>query len=239
MVSEMMLAVDHIFIALLFIVQPAIDTLDYRRYVARVEAGAPLTTNRLFRETIVRDWVALAVFLGIWIALERPVHDLGFVTPGGAGFWISLILVSAALFTLYLSGKSVKDLSEPEQMAMRAKIGPLQYFLPRTKNELHHFYVLSFTAGVAEEIIYRGFVIWYLALLMPLWAAVLVSALLFGMAHSYQGVTGGVRAGVAGLIMAGLYLFSGSIWLPIVAHILGDGLQGPMFVRILQDRKSG
>ena len=42
------------------------------------------------------------------------------------------------------------------------------HFLPRDDRELRAFVGLSATAGIVEEIIYRGFLIWCLALLMPL-----------------------------------------------------------------------
>lgn len=228
-----MLLVDHIFIALLLIVQPLYDTFDYRRYVSGVEQGKPLKTSQLFMETIVRDWLALAVFLGAWIYLQRPFSDLGFIAPGGTGFWIALGLVIVALLGVAYSNKSTDKATAEEREAVREKLGALQYFLPRNNKELKIFYGLSVTAGIAEEIIFRGFLIWYLAMFMPLWLAAIASAVLFGICHSYQGVSGTFRTGFAGLIMTGLYLLSGSIWLPIVAHILGDALQGPMFVGIL------
>ena len=230
-----MLLVDHIIIALLLFVQPLYDTLGFRRYVSDVEDGKPLKTRELFIETIVRDWVALTMFLGVWIYLQRPFSDLGFVPPGGTGFWLALGLVIAALFSILNSNKSVQDATSDEREGFRKKLGPLQYFLPRDDRELKTFYGLSFTAGIVEEIIYRGFLIWYLALFMPIWAAAIASAVVFGICHSYQGLSGAFRTGFAGLIMGGLYLLSGSIWLPIIAHILGDALQGPMFVGILSD----
>ena len=71
---------------------------------------------------------------------------------------------------------------------------------------------LSITAGVVEEIVYRGFVLWYLANFMPLWAALLLSSVFFGLGHSYQGKSGALRTGLVGLVFAILYVMSGSIW---------------------------
>ena len=93
------------------------------------------------------------------------------------------------------------------------------------------------TAGGVEEIVYRGFVLWYLAFFMPLWGAVIVSSVAFGLGHSYQGVIGGLRCGLVGLAFAIFYVVTGSIWLPIIAHATLDILQGAMIVEIL--RKDG
>jgi hypothetical protein len=44
------------------------------------------------------------------------------------------------------------------------------------------------------EIIYRGFVTWYLGSFMPLWAAVIVSPVFFGLGHRYPGRAGDAEA---------------------------------------------
>ncbi len=81
---------------------------------------------------------------------------------------------------------------------------------------------------------YRGFVLWYLFQLMPVWAAVIVSAIAFGLGHSYQGSGGVVRVTALGLAFAALYILTGSIWVPIVGHILLDALQGLSIVEVLR-----
>ena len=77
------------------------------------------------------------------------------------------------------------------------------------------------------------------ALLMPLWAAVIVSSLAFGLAHSYQGVQGMMKTGFAGVVLALLYVGSGSIWLPILAHMLLDLLQGLAIRELYREPPSG
>ena len=69
---------------------------------------------------------------------------------------------------------------------------------------------------------------------MPNWGAVIVSSVFFGLGHSYQGAAGILRTGLAGLGFGVFYLFTGSIWLPIVGHALLDILQGRMIVEILR-----
>jgi len=226
--------VDHLIIAFLLLILPVYDAVDYRKYVAGVRAGGTLKTVGLFQETIVRDCLALTVFLVFWYAVDRPIAELGFTIPGGVGFWVSLLVVLVALVAIFYSSKSLDNATEKELDQARDKLGSLQFFLPRKSAHLKYFYALSFIAGVSEEIIYRGFVIWYLSAFVPIWAALIGSAVIFGLAHSYQGVSGFFRTGCAGLLMAALYILSGSIWLPIIAHIFGDALQGPMFVKILK-----
>ena len=108
------------------------------------------------------------------------------------------------------------------------------HFLPRTRRHLSHFAGLSVTAGIVEEIVYRGFMIWLLGNFVPLWAAVIISSVFFGLGHSYQGLEGALRTGAAGLVFAVLYVVSGSIWLPIIGHALIDILQGRLVFELLR-----
>jgi membrane protease YdiL (CAAX protease family) len=125
-------------------------------------------------------------------------------------------------------------MNEADRSKQIAALGDLAHLLPRTGRDFRYFVALSITAGIAEEILYRGFALWYLQLYLPLWAAVLVSSTAFGLGHSYQGIAGVLRTGLAGLAFAILYLVTGSIWLPIAAHIAVDILQGAAIFELLR-----
>src|SRR5580698_8485553 len=51
---------------------------------------------------------------------------------------------------------------------------------------------------------------------------VIVAAVVFGLAHIYQGVLGIVVTGGLGPVFCGLYFASGTLWLPIVIHAIID-----------------
>ena len=230
--------VDHLFVLVLFFILPLYDTVSFRRYVTNIEAGGNQSTVRQFTEIIIRGWVALAVLLASWLYLERPLAWLGFTTPSGTGFWACLAVAVAGICLLVYSNRSASSLTEEDRNKFIEGLGSLRYFVPSKPSDLHPFYGVAVTAGVVEEIIYRGFVIWYLSSMMPVCVAAGMSSFFFGCAHLYQGPAGAIRAGIGGLIMSVIYIFSGSIWLPIVVHILADGLQGPMFVRIFSDYRN-
>jgi hypothetical protein len=40
-------------------------------------------------------------------------------------------------------------------------LGDVVFFLPRTQKDHRTFIALSITAGVVEEIVYRGFFVWF------------------------------------------------------------------------------
>lgn len=227
--------IDHAFMVLLFVVQPVHGARAYRRYIKRIEGGRRPDRIKLYRETIVLEWVALAVLAGTWVYLSRPVSDLGFVTPGGSGFWISAAFVAAISAYLLFSWRQSRSFAPEEKKKHIQSFGNLRYFLPANAEHYRYFFVTSVTAGIVEEIVYRGFVIWYLVQFMPVWAAVIVSSVAFGLGHSYQGTGGVVRVTIIGVVFGALFVFSGSIWVPIVGHFLLDALQGLTMVEILRD----
>ena len=226
--------VDHVFILLLFVLQPVHAAIESRYYVARVKAGQPAERVRLYRQTALVEWLFFAFLIAAWFDFDRPLAGLGFVMPGGPGFWIGVALCIAMVGYFLYAWRSVTHASATEKARYAKSFGNLVIFVPHTRRELNNFYAVSITAGIGEEIVYRGFVIWYLGQYMPVWGAVVVSSVAFGLGHSYQGAGGALRTGLAGLVFGALYIVSGSIWLPIVAHALLDVLQGAAIHEILR-----
>jgi membrane protease YdiL (CAAX protease family) len=228
--------VDHIFIVLLFVLQPVYGAIEARRYEAQEKAGKSLDRIRFYRQTALLEWAFLAVLGTAWYYYERPIPDLGFVAPGGPGFWIGVVLLGLLIGYLVYTWRVARKAGDEERAAFRQSVGTLKKYLPQTRPELRSFYQVSVTAGIVEEIVYRGFVVWYLTQFIPLWPAVILSSVGFGLAHSYQGAGGILRVSLVGLGFGILYVVSGSIWLPIIAHVLADVIQGAMIFDLLQKR---
>ncbi len=103
----------------------------------------------------------------------------------------------------------------------------VHWMMPQTRQERGAFTVISATAGLGEEITYRGFLIPLLggALGGP-WAAALLTSASFGVLHAYQGATGMVRAAALGFAFAVSFLITGSLWPAIVAHAMINIVSG-------------
>ncbi|MEW5993196.1 MAG: type II CAAX endopeptidase family protein, partial [Candidatus Zixiibacteriota bacterium] len=84
----------------------------------------------------------------------------------------------------------------------------------------------SITAGICEETAFRGYLMTRIRLLAGfkswLWPVV-ISSVIFGVCHySYQGLPGLVIITVYGLLLALLYIYTRSLWPPIIAHFFQD-----------------
>jgi uncharacterized protein len=99
----------------------------------------------------------------------------------------------------------------------------LHHLLPRTAGERTAFAGISITAGVTEELVFRGFLVTaLLAVVGNALAAALLAAAAFGLSHAYQGRVGALRAAVLGLLLTVPFLATGSILAPMAAHAALD-----------------
>lgn len=226
--------VDHVFILLLFVLQPILSAFEYRSIIALTKAGQPVDRVRFYRQTMLMEWTFLVLLIAAWYDFRRPLSELGFVTSGGLWFWIGTAACIAFVGYLVYAWQSVKKASAAEKAEHAESFGNLVNFIPHTRRELRNFYAVSVTAGIVEEIVYRGFVFWYLGQYMPLWAVIAVSSIAFGLGHSYQGPGGALKAGLVGVAFGILYIATGTIWVPIIAHALLDALQGAATYEVLR-----
>jgi membrane protease YdiL (CAAX protease family) len=109
--------------------------------------------------------------------------------------------------------------------AIRRGFSDIPGLLPRNAIERAAFALVSLSAGICEEVLFRGFLMRFLhegGLAMPHTGALVVSSLVFGLGHAYQGPKGVVSTTVAGIGLGLLFLLSGSLIPGIVLHVLID-----------------
>jgi membrane protease YdiL (CAAX protease family) len=148
-----------------------------------------------------------------WIADARRTFDAGGPFALGLAVGIPLGILALSVVGIVLARR------ETEVPA----IGNIQALLPRNRAELPYGAALSINAGVVEELLFR------LALPALIFGftgnsvvAIVVSLIVFGMLHVYQGVWGVVGSMILGALLMAIYLATGSILLAIVAHALID-----------------
>ena len=77
--------------------------------------------------------------------------------------------------------------------------------------------------GVLEEFIFRGYLLQTIENILPkkigLLVGVLLSSIIFGWLHDYQGISGQLLTGIAGALLGLIYLFNNkNVWLNILTH---------------------
>jgi uncharacterized protein len=100
-----------------------------------------------------------------------------------------------------------------------------KFLTVRGPSEFVLAFVLVVVVAVAEEIIFRGYLILRLTTVTgSTTAAVVLSSVIFALGHGYEGTAGVVTVGFLGLVFAIVYVWRRSLVAPIVMHFLQDFL---------------
>jgi len=183
----------------------------------------------LYRSTIAFQWFAVGV--AGWRAWARgySLQQLGLVFQR-RGLLVAVAVLGGAILSA-LHWVNLRRMGRTSSKARELIQQMAERILPRSKPEVATFLVLALTAGVCEEFLYRGFAMAALSRAgLPTWTVILTSAILFGLAHLYQGRGGLVGTLLLGAIFGGLRAATGSLLPPMVWHAMIDivaGVAGP------------
>lgn len=226
---------DHLIILILLVAAPLEGWYSYRK-LARVPA-AERSRARMdwYRSVIVMEWGMVALVLALWLMAGRGLIALGITLPLGTKLLIGLGVTVPLAVLLFLQGRAALAAQGAALERLQAQVAAASEIIPRSDAEHTRFRVVAWTAGICEEILYRGYLIAYLAVFMDPRAGVLVAAVLFGIGHAYQGIAGVVRTAFLGAGMGLLFVYSGSLLWPIILHVLIDLQGGTVSRHVLGD----
>jgi uncharacterized protein len=203
------------------VVLAVIATLAFRGRVQAEHMRASLNLDRvtLYERTILSEWLVLVlVLVGLWLSGTSPVLVLGDRWRSAGQF---LRDVGIGLLFLMVS-VTVTSIVAPHGAATDSVT---RFLLPQGGVETALWVVLSITAGICEEAVYRGYLQKQLmALTKSAPAGIVFSALVFGGAHSYQGLARASLIAVLGVMSGGLAYWCGSVRPGMIAHALQDVL---------------
>ena len=216
----MTVVLTHLVALYAIVAAPWLGRILYQKARRGIEAGDPLAKVRLYRQFFVEQVIGTAVILGLCLRGAIPVVSLGLGAP--RSWWLSSSLAIALSGLLLRSGIRL----QPKARKIREKVkGGVDALLPDTPEERLWLAAVSVGAGISEELLFRGFLFYYLTLWFPhihSFECALVTSLIFGMGHLYQGWKGIVSTGLVGLVMAGLYALTGNLLVPMFVHAATD-----------------
>lgn len=157
------------------------------------------------------------------------------LAPGAGGWLLDSATGRALAWTLVGVGLTVHSivvlhcsLYPAARRQASAWLRDYRWFLPVTAVERRTWMAMSVTAGICEELSFRGFLLNALcgtAAAGPHLGAltgILLSSAAFGLMHAYQGVGRIWLPALAGLLLSLLALLTGSVWLPMLVHAWVD-----------------
>jgi membrane protease YdiL (CAAX protease family) len=180
------------------------------RYEANRVRAAPTARGRLrsYTMTLTWSWIVTAILLSTIPRAQLftpPMRwQLSREVLIGLGIGIAIAVIA------------------PFFRRVRPELRAIEFLLPRTNAERILFAVVAVSAGITEEIIYRGFLIRYFEAWLGLIPAIVAATAVFALDHIYQGVRGVIETFAIGLLFTLLFVMAGGIWLPIVVHVCLD-----------------
>ena len=214
--------IDPVIVAVLAIGWPLYDRfVDWPRLQRWAREDAARARQREYASIIAVQWLVALAVLAVWMREGRSWAGLGLVAPSGWRLWLALALLTA-LGALYArQPRALARMPEARERVRRAA-GRLEVLLPHTTAEFRLFLGVAVTAGVCEELLYRGYLITVLATWVGWWGAATLSAACFGLLHAYQGRGGIIRTALVGVAMTGIVALTRSIFPAMALHALID-----------------
>lgn len=154
---------------------------------------------------------------------------------------ITTILLFIMVVMTFLDFRKHRKMSPDE---LKNKLATLKQFFPSSQLEIAMFITLAISAGICEEILYRG---WLLNLIGAstgsVWIGLLLSSVAFGLGHAYQGPQGILATGFVGLLLGLIFVWVDSLVPVQVLHAfinLSSGLMcAYLMAGLSRNQKSG
>lgn len=188
-----------------------------------------LNRIHMYERTMLTEWLGFAfVLLGIWFAGSPFATVLGERWRSVADIFrdIGLGVAFSILSTILLS-------------MIGPHLGPgtdraVQFLLPQGSLEMTVWVALSVSAGICEEVLYRGYLQrQFMALTKSVSAGILLSGAMFGLAHSYQGFRLAVVIGLEGAMLGCMAHWRRSVRPGMIAHAWKDSL-APVLMSVMK-----
>lgn len=171
--------------------------------------GASVVLQLLAAATFIAAPLAVASMRGADLALA--LWRLG-LQRFRRSAWLWMLAAIGAYFVFAIAYVAI--VGEPEQEDIADAFGPVPL----------QILLIVFAASISEEICFRGMLFGGMRERLPMWAAALLSAAIFGSLHAFTGISAVPPLIAFGFILALLYEKTGSIVPGIILHMLNNSL---------------
>jgi len=219
---------DHLLAILVGVVIPVSSIYNHQR-----TGGLPtdLSTEQkkgFYISTSLSLFIMAFIVMAEWLLLKRSPQDIGLRQPGenNLQWWLTLLFI-----VLYAGDTFLSVSSQTKREKAIEHLNKKTPFLPGVRAELPLYLFMCLSAGVFEEIVFRGFLVTYSYYLFAgisyqwLWA-ILLPTVIFSVAHYYQGVKAVIKSMVFSFLFGYIFLISGSLLIVIFLHFLVDTVGG-------------
>jgi membrane protease YdiL (CAAX protease family) len=203
------------------LVEPFLRTNFYRMLKKQLKID-PSARLLFYRTQVLWEWSWVVVLAVIVIPIPDPLKWLGLVMPNQFGWIILAALLLGIGLSTYLLRRNPGAMA-----AMQRSLQASSILLPSTSPERKWFAIAAITAGICEELLYRGFLMSYIPSNFPMLARQFIlisilSGIIYGLSRAYLGMKGIAQTALTGFSFAIVYFLSGSLLPAMVFHILAE-----------------
>jgi membrane protease YdiL (CAAX protease family) len=228
----------------LLLLIPILEFLAYRKYKQQI-ADKTFSKQTFYNSTFIELWTPVIGVMVLLLIGEIKLHNIGLNAIAVNAFSInSFLFISAAILAVlpvllillsiyqYIGIKSNVAFRDAYMAAVKKQVNSndnhsniLNAILPMNMKEKIQWLFLSITAGVTEEILFRGFLIYFFHYAfpnIPIPYLLLLQAVPFSLMHLYQGTKGVLTTFFMGIVFGLYVVVFGSIIPGIIIHMLVD-----------------
>ncbi|MFY9821669.1 MAG: CPBP family intramembrane glutamic endopeptidase [Thermoanaerobaculia bacterium] len=210
----------------LVVIVPTLGYLRFRRLETQTDLVASSRRKlTVYARIILVQWFLVAAMLLVGWRHGLSAADLGERFADARltlGVTAALVAIVAVVLAIILGRRR-----HPRPQAHTATVDRMRKLMPASGPEWAAFALVCITAGVCEELLYRG---WLVSILRvgtgSVWVAVGIASAIFGIGHAYQGAKGMLRTGLVGLQLALLFVYVDSLIPGQVLHAAVDIVAG-------------
>jgi len=195
--------------------------------IGHMGAAADVDRGRLYERTLLSEWLLLAlVLIGVWWSGSPLAAVLGDRWRSVSEVLRDAGIGVAFLFASTMVGSILRGHSGAPDRAV-------QFLFPHGSVEITLWILVSVSAGICEEAIYRGYLQrQFMALTQNAPLGIILSAATFGMSHAYQGFGRAFQIALLGVMSGILAYWRKSVRPGMFAHALQDIMGGLLGGRI-------
>lgn len=218
--------------ALLFLylvtIEPYLEAYYFRRF--ENNQSDPDARVALYKTAFLRNWLICFYVLAVAYFCSIPMSEMGFRSIHSLGLLndspVSLTLMLGcciAYFIYFYMYVFLPLINDHLKDWVAKKLIPVVCIAPASAQEKRWWMCSSLTAA-AEEVFYRGFIFFFISALFPtisVWYVIIISVLVDAIRYYHRPIAIFYVA-YSALAFASLYAITGSIYVPMIAHIIHD-----------------
>ena len=169
-----------------------------------------------YKQTVLIFWGLTVLILLNFFLNQLPPLNL-YPNFNITGIVLSILVLAFSVLQYKSSNITYDNLT-----IVMGKMKDIYHYLPKTKKEFGWFIILSISAGICEEIIFRIFLFEFLKENTNLFIAVVLVNIIFAITHIGMGKQNLISSFILGLLFSVIYYFTENIWIAVFLHIAID-----------------